>query len=520
MKTLNIVRIAATILTLFILALTASCNSGPKPNPAPEPRYMPERTLAKYLEITTSVSGLTDETVLVITHVYNIDTGEENINWKRTGNGTSEISIREPEEGNVYTIIAEAEGYDVQPESYKVRITDGDNAVITNNETGEEVSQLYFQFIPPDADSSASQNVSFSQLVSQPNRYNGQVVILEAFYFYAVLESNALADSVELDSSDEGKVVPVGTLIRVKGNISQELQNQLYTQESPSPMNTEYFGKLRITGKFEIDDKDGQYQIDITGVEVLEWTPPPAGTSTPTGNLQVEFKNFSDRPLQGAEVVSIKQPDGQPELSGLTDADGIVAFNDIQQGRYEFTVSLADYTQMDIRVTVTGGRTAGVAFHMAHVGESPDDFVPAPGMGPQYRANVLVQGVTNPWPPILGTEVTLGTPPNMAQITYRDYIETEAGQTRNNMFIAYLPGVDPSDATFDAIEVTLSGTDLPYGITVTQDWQWHGPGTWNKTALKIEISPHVEPGEYTFNINVEINGKDYVTVPCMIEVLE
>jgi len=150
MKKLNVAKtygIAATVLAfLFVLALTASCNSGT--DSVPEPLYMPERTIPRYLSMPTSVSGLEDETVLVTTHIYDIDTGKENTAWQRTGNGPGEISIREPKEGDVYTIIAEAERYTVQPESYKVRITADDTAVITNNETGEEVSQLGFQFTP------------------------------------------------------------------------------------------------------------------------------------------------------------------------------------------------------------------------------------------------------------------------------------------------------------------------------------------------------------------------------------
>ncbi|MFC1981367.1 carboxypeptidase-like regulatory domain-containing protein [Chloroflexota bacterium] len=206
-----------------------------------------------------------------------------------------------------------------------------------------------------------SQESTIRESLPQPNSYDGKIVTLDAFYFYAVLESNALADSVGLDNSDEGKVLPVGAQVRVMGNISQELQNQLYTQESPSPTNTEYFGKLRITGKFEIDDKDSQYQIDITKAEVLEYMPPPAGTSTPGGNLQIKIEESSSKVLQGAKVVSSKQPDGQPKLSGLTDSNGKITLDDIKQGGYEVTVSLPDYIQMDIRLAVTGGRTASVA---------------------------------------------------------------------------------------------------------------------------------------------------------------
>jgi len=150
MKTLNVAKtcgIVGTILTfLFVLVLTASCNSGT--DSVPEPRYDPGRTLPKYLEIVNSVSGLRDETVLVKTHIYDMGTGKENAEWKRTGNGTSEIAIKEPEEGQVYTIIAEVQGYTVRPESYKVRVIDDKAYFVSNGETGEDVSQLDFQFTP------------------------------------------------------------------------------------------------------------------------------------------------------------------------------------------------------------------------------------------------------------------------------------------------------------------------------------------------------------------------------------
>jgi hypothetical protein len=168
MKTLNVARtcgIVGTILTLlFVLVLTTACNSGP---------VGPKRTIPKFLSIKTSVSGLKDETILVTTHIYNLDTGKENTEWKRTGNGPSEISIREPKEGHVYTIIAEAEGYTVQPESYRVRITDDNAAVITNNETGEEASRLDFQFIftPPAEPSPGTPELTNDDVVSAPGGF-------------------------------------------------------------------------------------------------------------------------------------------------------------------------------------------------------------------------------------------------------------------------------------------------------------------------------------------------------------
>jgi len=68
--------------------------------------------------------------------------------------------------------------------------------------------------------------------------------------------------------------------------------------------------------------------------------------------------------------------------------------------------------------------------------------------------------------------------------------------------------------------VILKAIDPPSGVTVTQEGGWSGPGTHTKAFLKIEISPQIEPGEHTLNINVEINGNDYGTVPCTIKVIE
>jgi hypothetical protein len=150
-----------------------------------------------------------------------------------------------------------------------------------------------------------------------------------------------------------------------------------------------------------------------------------------------------------------------------------------------------------------------------------DDIVPVPGGGPMYRANVQEQGVHNPWPPIEDKKVTIGISPDVAEIYYRDYIETEAGQTRNNLFSIYLPNAIPSNTTY--IKTILQGVDLPSRITVTQDdWEWHGPdpAQRSKTALIIEISSQLATGEYPFDINVNIDGKDYGTIPCTIRIIE
>jgi len=136
--------IPTIVLTLAISA--TSCNFGPR-----GPKKEIPKSLAS-LTLNSSRSGLKDKTVLVITHIYNETTGMEEQEWFKTGNGLSEIGIYGPKDGNVYTINAEAEVHRVQPESYKVRIIDEETStvVITNNDTGENVTILDFQFTPED----------------------------------------------------------------------------------------------------------------------------------------------------------------------------------------------------------------------------------------------------------------------------------------------------------------------------------------------------------------------------------
>ncbi len=129
---------------------------------------------------------------------------------------------------------------------------------------------------------SADQALTFSQLISQADKYNGKTVTLEAFYFSG-FEISAISESVGLSSGD-WRMVPIGTLVWVEGGISQESQNKLYTQTLSPSGYTERLGKLKITGKFETGGRYGHlgaylYQLKIAAAELLEWSPPPAATT-------------------------------------------------------------------------------------------------------------------------------------------------------------------------------------------------------------------------------------------------
>jgi hypothetical protein len=140
--------------------------------------------------------------------------------------------------------------------------------------------------------------------------------------------------------------------------------------------------------------------------------------------------------------------------------------------------------------------------------EAPDDIVPTSG-GVAYRANVHQEGEENPWPPIESTEVTL----DGIYLSYRDHIETKAGETRNNIF-----SVGQEDGFWEG-SLNLYATSIPSGIELAQSICGPSPGALD-TVLIIEISPEAAPGQYTLEIGLEIDGSDYGTVPCIIEVVE
>jgi hypothetical protein len=125
----------------------------------------------------------------------------------------------------------------------------------------------------------ADESITFSQLISQADRYNGKTVTLEAFYFSG-FEISAICGSVGPSNSGVWRIVPSGELVWAKGGISEKLYNRMYGQSETPSGYTERVGKVKITGKFETG-KFGhmdayKYQITITKAELLEWTPPPA----------------------------------------------------------------------------------------------------------------------------------------------------------------------------------------------------------------------------------------------------
>lgn len=87
-----------------------------------------------------------------------------------------------------------------------------------------------------------------------------------------------------------------------------------------------------------------------------------------TGNLKVRLQDSNGNPLWGGKVISDTQPEGQLKVTGLTNNDGKVIYNNILPGEYEFYISRFDYLQKNFSVKVIAGKTTSLMFTLEYDG--------------------------------------------------------------------------------------------------------------------------------------------------------
>lgn len=139
---------------------------------------------------------------------------------------------------------------------------------------------------------------------------------------------------------------------------------------------------------------------------------------------------------------------------------------------------------------------------------SPDDIVATPG-GIAYRANVINSGKNNPWPPYESDNTSLGG----LHISYRAVIETKRGKTRNNIIGMREPG------GLSVNVVVLYAIGVPHGIELFMSRGGGLPET-EALLLMIDIGEDVSPGEYKFEVGIELDKRYYGAIPCTLNVIQ
>lgn len=153
-------------------------------------------------------------------------------------------------------------------------------------------------------------------------------------------------------------------------------------------------------------------------------------------------------------------------------------------------------------------------------GAASDDIVTPPG-GYTYRAKV--HELDKPeWPPVDEVEVSTDVLGGTLRIQYREYIETGAGEIRNN--IIYLYAEDTPDLA-DPLDIEYFVEDLPAGIGIILGSEWYGGAAGHnerssRTVLQLNIASSVATGEYTFYIILVYQSEEIAALPCTISVIE
>jgi len=108
-----------------------------------------------------------------------------------------------------------------------------------------------------------------------------------------------------------------------------------------------------VSNKLTLAFASAVFLVTVLAVGCAPHSPTPV---TLTGEIHFQVHDSDIKPLQGAKVVSNEQPEGQLKLSGLTNANGVVIFENIKPGKYEFYISRFDYNQIEISISVVVGQ--------------------------------------------------------------------------------------------------------------------------------------------------------------------
>lgn len=93
-----------------------------------------------------------------------------------------------------------------------------------------------------------------------------------------------------------------------------------------------------------------------------------------TGDFEVYVKDSDGNPVGGANVTSTSQPSGMSPLTGITNAQGYVAFKDISEGVYVVQISKAGYETKTEAINITAGQTTTYTAEILKTGATTSDF--------------------------------------------------------------------------------------------------------------------------------------------------
>ncbi len=120
----------------------------------------------------------------------------------------------------------------------------------------------------------SQRSVTFSQVISDPERYNENKITVEGFYFDS-FEFIGLCE--RLTVLDNGRFAPDGEVMWLNGGLPKEIYDKLSSQQVELGGFVQHYGRMKVTGKFEYGGKYGHlggFRFQITPENALLLPPP------------------------------------------------------------------------------------------------------------------------------------------------------------------------------------------------------------------------------------------------------
>ena len=114
-------------------------------------------------------------------------------------------------------------------------------------------------------------SVTFEQLLSNPNKYNGKEITIEGFVFLG-FETMVLSEELKHSGYAEGHLVPGERMLWIEGGIPIDIHGELHEQHMMGP--SERYGRVLARGVFQYGGQYGhlgayKYQIILSEIQLL-----------------------------------------------------------------------------------------------------------------------------------------------------------------------------------------------------------------------------------------------------------
>jgi hypothetical protein len=140
--------------------------------------------------------------------------------------------------------------------------------------------------------------------------------------------------------------------------------NGYYTSVFTAPSVTKQTVCTILAKASEVGYNSGQATVQVTVDSIIH-----------TGNILLHIKDDSDNALSEADITSTTQPPGIIPLSGITDDNGTLAFNNVLEGSYTFQITKSGYDTTNETITVTASQTADQTINLS---KTPSLLPPLP----------------------------------------------------------------------------------------------------------------------------------------------